>query len=89
MGWIFGREGVNLVDGRHEPQLFAPLADGESGLFHLHALFQANGTTYLEVGEAIDFGGMEQLIDFWRLQVFYKLAGLHEFRDLSKGCLLL
>ena len=54
--WIFGGQRVNLVDGRNDAKLLAPLADGEAGLFHLHAMLHHYGTGYLEVGESIDLG---------------------------------
>ena len=64
LGRIFCGKGVNLVDGRYDAEFLTPFADGETGLLHLHALLQAYGTAYLEVGEAVDFGGVQQLEDF-------------------------
>ena len=47
-------------------------------------MLQTNGTTYLEIAEAIDLGGTQQQGNLRRLQVFLELAGFHEFRNLRQ-----
>ena len=81
MGGILGSESVNLVDCRNYAEGLAPLADGEASLLHLHAVLQANGTSYLEVGETINLSSAQYVEDLWRTQVFHELAGFHKLRD--------
>ena len=59
LGRIFCREGVYLVDSGDDAECLAPLADGKTGLLHLHSTFETYGTAYLEVGEAVDLGGSQ------------------------------
>jgi hypothetical protein len=56
LGRIFCCQSVYLIDSRDDAEGLAPFADGKTSLCHLHPVFQAYGTAYLEVGETVNLG---------------------------------
>ena len=62
VGGIFGGQGVDLLDHRHNAVILADGSDGKTGLGHAaEFLLQSDGACYLEIGEAIDLGLEQQL----------------------------
>ena len=53
---IFGGKGIYLLHYGQNACTLAEIADGKDGFFAVHCLFQAEGTGYLEIREALYFG---------------------------------
>jgi len=79
LGRILCRHGVYLVHVGLDAQILAPLADDKACLLHVHvALAESDGTGYLEVGEAVDLGLVEQGGKLGFLDVLQQFEGLHK-----------
>ena len=54
-GGIFGGKGIYLFHYGQDAHALAESAYGKNTFFTVHVLFQAKGTGYLEIGEALNF----------------------------------